>query len=205
MSATRGALIAIFVSGLAASPTFAQSSSDPVVASVDARPLASLDLLSAGARTTGLPTSLWKGASADLARRVFAGLGVQPVEPGLAQLARDVLETAGAAPDGADADADLAGDRILTLIRLGDLDAARAILARTPGVAGRPRLSQAAADLALWTGDADRACGVSEALSDGRDAPYWLQLRAFCLIRAGKTDQAQLTLDFAAQAGAVRR
>lgn len=202
MSATRGALIAIFVSGLAASTCFAQSSPDSAVASVDARPLASLDLFSAGARTTGLPTSLWKGASADLARRVFAGLGVQPVEPGLAQLARDVLETAAAAPDGAGEDGDLAGDRVFSLIRLGDLDAARAILARTPGVAGRPRLSQAAADLALWTGDPDKACSVSEALSEGRDTPYWLQLRAFCLIRAGKPDQAQLALDFAAQAGA---
>ena len=202
MSATRGALLAIVVSGLAVSSAFAQASPDVATASVDAKPLASLDLFSAGARTTGLPTGLWKGASADLAHRVLAGLGAQPVEPGLAQLARDILETAASAPDSAGADADLAGDRVLSLIRLGDLDAARAILARTPGVAGRPRLSQAAADLALWTGDPDRACSVAEALSDGRDTPYWLHLRAFCLIRAGKLDQAQLALDFAAQAGA---
>ena len=202
MSVTRSALLAAVFSGLAASVSFAQTSPDGAVASVDAKPLASLDLFSAGARTTGLPTSLWKGASADLAHRVFAGLGVQPIEPGLAQLARDMLETAAAAPEGAGADADLAGERVLSLIRLGDLNAARAILARTPGVAGRPRLSQAAADLALWTGDTDRACGVTDALSDGRDAPYWLQLRAFCLIRAGKLDQAQLALDFAAQSGA---
>lgn len=201
MLVTRGALIAIVLSGLAAAPTHAQSSPDGGGASVDARPLASLDLFSAGARTTGLPTSLWKGASADLAHRVFAEVGVQPIEPGLAQLARDSLETAATAPEGAGSDGDLAGDRVLSLIRLGDLDGARAILARTPGVAGRPRLSQAAADLALWTGDLDRACGVVETLSEGRDAPYWLQLRAFCLIRAGKADQAQLALDFAAQAG----
>lgn len=202
MSATRGALLAIVISATAVSPSFAQASPDTAAASVDAKPLASLDLFSAGARTTGLPTSLWKGASADLAHRVLAGLGAQPVEPGLAQLARDILETAASAPDSAGADADLAGDRVLSLIRLGDLDAARAILARTPGVGGRPRLSQAAADLALWTGDPDRACSISEALSDGRDTAYWLQLRAFCLIRTGKLEQAQLALDFAAQAGA---
>ena len=202
MSVSRCALLAVLVSGLAASACFAQTSPDAPVASVDAKPLASLDLFSAGARTTGLPASLWKGASADLAHRVLAGLGHQPMEPGLAQLARDLLETAAAAPDGAGADADLAGERVLSLIRLGDLDAARAILARSPGVAGRPRLSQAAADLALWTGDPDRACAVADTLSDGRDAPYWLQLRAFCQIRAGKPDQAQLALDFAAQSGA---
>ena len=94
MSATRGALLAIVISATAVSPSFAQASPDTAAASVDAKPLASLDLFSAGARTTGLPTSLWKGASADLAHRVLAGLGAQPVEPGLAQLARDILETA---------------------------------------------------------------------------------------------------------------
>lgn len=200
MSAIRSALIAITLTGLGASQSWAQPTSDVEV--VDAKPLTALDLFSAGARTTGLPTNLWKGASAGLARRVLTELAVQPIEPGLAQLARDALETAAAAPDGAGSDGDLAGDRVLSLIRLGDLDAARAILSRTPGVAARSRLSQASADLALWTGELDKACSVSESLSDGRDAPYWLQLRAFCLTRSGKLDQAQLALDFAAQAGA---
>jgi hypothetical protein len=200
----RGAFVAVIVLSLAVSLCWAQTSPEggTQATSVEARPLASLDLFSAGAWTTGLPTGLWKGASADLAHRVLAGLGAQPMGPGLAQLARDTLQTAAAAPDGAGSDGDLAGERVLSLIRLGDLDAARAILARTPGLTEQPRLSQASADLALWTGDLDKACGVSEALSNGRDAPYWLQLRAFCLIRAGKPDQAQLALDFAAQASA---
>ncbi len=165
---------------------------------VETTALASLDYFSAAGRTTGLAGDLWKGTSAELARNDLPVLGVRPLEPGLAQLARQVLATGARGPDGAHEDADLAGERVLALIRLGDFEAARSVLARTPGVAAHAGLSRAAAELALWSGDLDRACTVGNALSEGRDGGFWLRLRALCLATAGKTSEAQLALDLAA-------
>ena len=169
---------------------------------VESAPLDSLDFFSAAGRRTGLPGDLWKGASADLARSVIAGLGQRPPEPGFAQLAQQLLATGARGPDGAHDDADLAGERVLALIRLGDFEGARGVLARTPAVAAHARLSQAAATLALWSGDLARACAVGDALSDGRDGGFWLRLRALCLAGAGKTSEAQLALELAAAAPA---
>ncbi len=165
---------------------------------VETTALASLDYFSAAGRRTGLSNDLWKGSSADLARSSLPSLGTRPLEPGLAQLARQVLATGARGPEGAHDDADLAGERVLALIRLGDFEAARSVLARTPGVAAHPRLSQAAAELALWSGDVERACTVGNALSEGRDLGFWLRLRALCLATAGKTSEAQLALELAA-------
>ncbi len=174
----------------------------PAAGAVESAPLDSLDFFSAAGRRTGLPGDLWKGASADLARSVIAGLGQRPPEPGFGQLAQQLLATGARGPDGAHDDADLAGERVLALIRLGDFEGARGVLARTPGVAAHARLSQAAATLALWSGDLARACAVGDALSDGRDGGFWLRLRALCLAGAGKTSEAQLALELAAAAPA---
>ena len=178
-----------------AGPPPAPSASGAVVATTT---LDSLDYFSAAGRRTGLGNDLWKGASADLARSGLPALGSRPLEPGLSQLARQLLATGARGPDGAHEDADLAGERVLALIRLGDFEAARGVLARTPGVAAHARLSQAAAELALWSGDLDRACTVGNALSEGRDGGFWLRLRALCLASAGKTAEAQLALELAA-------
>lgn len=189
---------------------FATAAAGPVSAQVggasgtvvESASLGSLDFFSAAGRRTALGPELWSGASADLARSVIGGLGEHPLTPGMNQLARQLLATGARGPDGAHDDADLAGDRVLALIRLGDQEAARGVLARTPGIAAHARLSQAAAELALWSGEIPRACAVGEALSQGRDGGFWLQLRALCLATAGKTAEAQLALELAAAAPA---
>ena len=187
-------LVAALMSGAAALAQTAPTA-DPSV--VEAQPLQSLDLFSAAGRATGLRPDLWRGASADLARAAFQGLGARPLEPGISQLARDVLATGATAPDSAGGDNDLAADRVMALVRLGDIEAARAILARTPGLPSRVRLSQAAAEAALWTGDPKHACAIGDSLAEGRDGVFWLRLRAFCLAQAGKGEEAQLALDLA--------
>jgi hypothetical protein len=58
-------------------------------------------------------------------------------------------------------------------------------------------LAQAAAELALLGGDADRACVLGDGLATGRGDIYWLRLRAYCQARKGQMDAAQLTLDLA--------
>jgi hypothetical protein len=165
---------------------------------VAASSLSSLDLFSAG-RETGLGTDLWKGSSAAIARQVIPTLDTAALSPAGMALARSVLATAATAPDGAGGDAVLAAERIKALLDLGDAEGAGMILDRTPGLSNSAALSQVAADVALINDQPDKACAIGDALSADRDAVYWLRLRAFCQIRAGKPDLAQLTLTLANQ------
>jgi hypothetical protein len=160
--------------------------------------LSSLDLFSSG-RDTGLGTGLWKGSSAAIARQVIPTLDSAPLSPAGILLARSVLATAATAPDGAGGDNVLAAERIKALLDLGDAEGAGMILDRTPGLAASAALSQTAADVALINDQPDKACAIGEALSVERDGVYWLRLRAFCQVRAGKPDLAQLTLTLANQ------
>jgi hypothetical protein len=171
----------------------AQALSQPV----EVAPLAAPDLFSPAGRDTGLPPDLWKGASAELARRVIPLLGAKPLSPAAAALARRVLATGATAPAGAGQDRALAGARAAALIAQGDLAAGATILGRTTGAERDSQLSQAAAEAALLSRDDDRACAIADGLSEGREAIYWLRLRAFCQARAGRAAAAQLTFDLA--------
>ena len=173
----------------------------PATAQVAVQQLGKLDLFSTGATDTGLGADLWKGASADIAREVIPGLAQRPLSPAAAALARRVLSTAAAAPDGAGSDTALAGARAQTLLALGDAADAQAILDHTSNLNNDGALSQVAAEAALIAGNTDRACATADALTADRGGVYWLRLRAFCQARAGQTAAAQLTFDLAQEQG----
>lgn len=164
---------------------------------VEVTPLAAPDLFSPGARDTGLPADLWRGASAATLRTVLPLLASKPLSPAARALARRVLATGASGPEGAGDDAALAAARIEALIALGDTTGASAILSRTANVDRSPALAQAAAESALLAGDDDRACQIGETLATERDAIYWVRLRAYCRLRAGQLGAAQLTFDLA--------
>lgn len=155
------------------------------------------DLFAATTGPTGISESLWQGSSADLARTVFPLVAQKPLTLAGAAFAHRLLVTGGQAPDGAEADADLAAARIGAVLALGDPTGARIMLDRTPGVSASPALSQVSAETQLVLGQTDQACKVGEALTQGKDQPYFRRLRAFCLIRAGAVDEAQLAYDLA--------
>ena len=165
-------------------------------APVQAQPLSQLDLFSTG-RDAGLGEDVWKGSSADIARAVIPALAAKPLSPAAASLARRLLSQTSTAPTGAGSDLDLAVARARALLALGDAEDASLVLDRTPGVADHADLSQLAAEAALISEQDDKACGIAQNLTDGRDGLYWLRLRAFCQARAGKTDEAQLTFNLA--------
>ena len=83
---------------------------------VEVAPLTAPDVFSGGARDTGLGSDLWKGASAELARRVMPTLGTKPLSPAARALAVRVLSTGANAPDGAGEDRVLAAARGLVTI-----------------------------------------------------------------------------------------
>ena len=164
---------------------------------VKAASLRAPDLFAATPGPTGLPDTLWRGASADLARIVIPIAAQKPLTPALAGFADRVLATGGQAPDGAGADVDLAASRIAAVLALGDAPGARTMLDHTPGVTASPALSQVLAEADLVMGQADQACQAGDNLTQGKDQPYFRRLRAFCLVRAGNTDAAQLAFDLA--------
>lgn len=167
------------------------------IAPVETRVLAAPDAFTTPGRDTGLPADLWRGASVATAQAVIPRLATAPLSQAAAQLARRVLATGAQGPQGALEAPGLAGDRAAALLALGDVTAARAILASAPGLERNADLSRAAAEAALLAGDDARACAIADALTDGRDDLYWLRLRAYCLATAGKAAEAQLTFEIA--------
>lgn len=168
---------------------------------VEVATLAAPDAFSTPGRDTGLPATLWRGASIKTAKAVLPLLASKTLSPAGAALARRVLATGAPGPQGGASDAALAGVRVSALMTQGDAKAAAAILVRAPGVDRTPELARAAAESALLAGDDSRACAVAQGLSSGRDEVYWLRLRAYCQAIAGQTAQAQLTFDLAQAQG----
>jgi len=164
---------------------------------VDVATLAAPDAFSTPGRDTGLPLTLWRGASVETARVVLPLLATRPLTPAGQQLARRILATGAPGPAGAGIDPVLMAARASALSAVGDPQAAATVLSRAPGLDRSPDLARAAAEIALLAGDDARACAVAEGLSSGRDDTYWLRLRAYCQALGGKTAQAQLTFELA--------
>jgi hypothetical protein len=182
---------AFFALLLLASPAAAQAPAVQVSA------LAPPDAFSTAGRDTGLPAGLWRDASIDTIQAVLPKLAEKPLSKAAAALARRVLATGAPAPQGLGADPAVLAARVNALAALGEVKAASAVVARTPGLDRSAELSRLAAETALLTGDDARACAVAEALTVGRDDIYWLRLRAYCQALAGRPDRAQLTFELA--------
>ncbi|HEX3363561.1 hypothetical protein [Phenylobacterium sp.] len=177
-------------------PAAAPIAPAPATTSVQVETLAAPDAFTTPGRDTGLPATLWRGASLTTVKAVLPLIAARPLSPAAAALARRVLATGAQGPKGAD-DPAVTGARAVALLGLGDAKAAGAVLARAPGVDRTPELAHAAAESALLASDDARACAVEKTLTAGRDDVYWLRLRTYCQAIGGHPDQAQLTFDLA--------
>lgn len=169
----------------------------PAAAQVQVVQLAAPDAFSTPGRDTDLSRELWAGTPIETVRIVLPMLAAKPLSPAAANLARRLLATGAKGPDGSSGDEALAGQRASALIALGDAAAAAQILDRTPGLERNAELARAAAETALLSGDAARACDIANGLGTNRGDTYWLRLRAFCQAEAGERAQAQLTFELA--------
>lgn len=168
---------------------------------VRVKSLAAPDYFSSPVAETGLPGDLWKDTAPDIMRDVVPKLaGTKLLSPAFANLARRMLSTGANGPAGVGDNVDMGAARAMALVALGEAKGANAILDRAPGTPGSAPLSMATAEAALITGDDDKACRVQDALTVDRGAAYWLRLRAFCQLKAGQADAAQLTFQLAQNA-----
>ena len=107
----------------------------PPTQSVEVEALAAPDAFTTPGRDTGLPATLWRGASLKTLESVLPLLAARPLSPAGAALARRVLATGAQGPKGAN-DPALTGARATALLGQGDPKAAGAILARAATLSG---------------------------------------------------------------------
>jgi hypothetical protein len=147
---------------------------------------------------TGFPHALWglarsEEVAASLTAAETAGL------PALQGLLVTLLLAEAEPPADSGTDGRLLTARIDKLLAIGALDQAQALLdAAAPATTAE--LFRRAFDVALLTGNEDRAC---EALSAAPELAPTLPTRVFCLARAGDWNAAALTLRTAQALGHI--
>ncbi|MAW81028.1 MAG: hypothetical protein CMI63_12390 [Parvularcula sp.] len=149
----------------------------------------------------GLPASLWSNADPRTLDFLLSHVPARPATPSLGKAMRRTLLSAGEKPVGADAS--LGGKKLLALAQAGFIDEARTIASLATSGRNDLVVAEADATLSLLTGDAESACRRGAGLSGGRDAIFWVRLRAFCYARAGELDAFDLTMNLLRERGAL--
>ncbi|MGC1892056.1 MAG: hypothetical protein WA709_39270 [Stellaceae bacterium] len=169
------------------------SSHDDAVASEPlAPPAGGWDSGTPFARDT-LPEALWRGTSRKMAD-VLLALLPDTTSPELQSLEPRLLLSGGAAPEGPEAgDHRLPALRASALLRLGELDAARAVIAAISQLERGPALPLAVAADAIG-GDTRRACSTVREMVRRDEAPFWQTALIACQALQGEVEQARLAL-----------
>lgn len=140
----------------------------------------------------GLGTDLWKGTPRVLVERLIPELPAPMASPAMRNLARRLLLTAAAPPEGTGS-ADLIAQRVERLYAMGDFRAARDLIALAPKRATDPTILRIEAELALLVNDLPSACGTIGDDLQRRPQPYWQRLLAACQAVRGDKDAAMLS------------
>jgi hypothetical protein len=140
-----------------------------------------------------LPPEFWRGTSREMAELLLERLP-DTTSSALQALERRLLLSPAAAPEGPDAvGLYLPALRASALLRLGEIDATRAVIAAIPQSDRRPALPFAVAADAI-AGEVERACAtVREAVRRDQDA-FWQTALVACQALQGETEQASLGL-----------
>ncbi len=147
---------------------------------------------------TGLPQGFWGTAKVGDIASLLAQDTAEDL-PALQSLLLTLLLAEADPPVGTPAGESLFLARVDTLMEIGALDQARALL-DAAGAARSPEIFRRYFDVALLIGDEDRAC---DALKTAPGLAPALPTRIFCLARAGDFDTAELTLDTSKALGTV--
>lgn len=140
-----------------------------------------------------LPRDFWQGTPRSLAERLLARLP-ETTSPALQSLARRLLLSRGAPPAGRDQPGQpLAALRAAALLRLGELDAAKAVAKAAPRDE-RPALRPLRAAADAIAGHTGRACTLARHAVKSQRTAYWQRTVISCEALAGKAAEARLGL-----------
>ncbi len=91
--------------------------------------------------------------------------------------------------------ADWVAERAALLLRMGEADMARALVARVDADNFTPRLNQVAMQAALATGDPAALCSIATSATSTSDAPTWPLAQAMCAGLSGESGTASALVD----------
>jgi hypothetical protein len=138
-----------------------------------------------------LPADFWHGTPRALAE-ILLGRLPETTSAALQSLERRLLLSPAAAPEGPDmAEMNLPALRAAALLRLGEIDAARAVLAAMPKKERDAGLRLAVAADAI-AGHLGRACATAERAIRGDQDAFWQKALIACQALQGKTEEARL-------------
>lgn len=148
---------------------------------------------------TGLPRSLWSRSDRD---ELIALIRSQPIDalPAIQDMIVTLLLAELDPPEARGEDGQLLLARIDTLLSMGALDQAAALLDEVSQK--NDALLRRMFDVALLTGQEERACAALRASPGVTLTP---SVQVFCLARSGDWNAAQLTLDTAAALGSLSK
>ena len=176
-----------------------------LVSPVQVDPLSGVEPDTVGTLTAqngGFGYDMWRGTPRVIVDSLLPEMPARVVSPTLRDLARRLLMSAAAVPQGTGTEGSLVAKRISLLAAMGDLEAADALLRAAPGRAGRGRLARVEADLRLLTQDHERACALAAGAVDHREQDlFWQKALIFCQALAGQRAQAGLGLQLLREIG----
>lgn len=151
----------------------------------------------------GFGSDAWTGARGTYLSALMRGTRA-PVASRWAQiLLRRALLTQTAAPPGV-AGADWVAERAWLLLRMGEADAARMLVAGVDVVDYTPKMFEVAEQVALATADPAALCPLTEPVAAYAKSTSWVLSRAMCAAMAGETGTASAILDGVRRSGKAR-
>jgi hypothetical protein len=192
------ALASVMAVAMAAPAALAQQ---PPRAPIEMRELAVTDPFEVGAPGGTLEDDVWSSGDARALRAILdvlpesAGPGWR--SPAAARLAIRALLSAGAPPEGARGEHDLAALRAGRALAAGRAEPVHTLMSRTPRTSESPALSRLYAETAFALGRRDEGCRIADTLLNGRETAYWLRVRAACQAFAGNIAAAELSAELA--------
>lgn len=145
-----------------------------------------------------LPSDFWRGTPRGLAEILLAQLP-DTVSPALQSLERRLLLSPGAAPQGSDsAGLSLPALRAAALLRLGEIGAARTVIAAMPQDA-RADAAAVSVAAAATAGDTGRACTIVHRVIQAAQTSFWQRQLISCQALQGELREARFGLNLLAE------
>lgn len=147
------------------------------------------------ARDGAMAPELWVDTDPETIAFLLDQAPARPAAPAMGAALARVLLSPGRSPvtDDRAVNDRLGGKKLLALINAGFIGETRTIVSLSDAPANDPATGKALATADLATGAVDAACARGAQLEDGRNAPFWVKVRAFCYAVAGERDAADLT------------
>ncbi len=148
-----------------------------------------------GPATGGFEQDLWAGSERLVIETLLPNLPVATNSRTMNQLARRLLLTAGPLPEGVTRGSSFLSLRLERLYVAGQVADIAELANMGTAVPLAPGLARYQAEAFLLARDYVSTCSLATSSAEGRNEPFWLQLRTFCFVVAGENAAADLTAD----------